>query len=192
MEGGQLEQKFQYLGWKGLRLESADNLHIAQFNRDAFVFSRLQPYSKWEQFSAEALRLWRLHLQLTQPAEIQRLGLRFINRIMMPAKGARVEKYLQAPPKPPLELNLPFASFFHRDVLRVSGHPYVINISRTVQPPQKPAAIDEALILDIDIFTNEPFDLQEEMLEQRLAQMRWLKNKVFFGSIIKDALKAFR
>mgnify|MGYP001581101682 FL=1 len=40
----QPEQAVHDMGWRGLRCESADKLHIAQFNRDGFSFSRLQPY----------------------------------------------------------------------------------------------------------------------------------------------------
>lgn len=29
------------LGWQGFRFESKEKLHVAQFNRDGFVFSRL-------------------------------------------------------------------------------------------------------------------------------------------------------
>ena len=32
------------LGWNGLRFQSADELHVVQFDRDSFVFSRLRPY----------------------------------------------------------------------------------------------------------------------------------------------------
>src|ERR1051325_2838740 len=31
------------LGWNGLRFQSADKLHVAHFNRDSFVLSRLRP-----------------------------------------------------------------------------------------------------------------------------------------------------
>jgi hypothetical protein len=35
------------------------------------------------------------------------------------------------------------------------------------------------------------FDLSEGSLENRLTEMRWLKNKIFFGTITEDALRSF-
>ena len=49
-----------------------------------------------------------------------------------------------------------------------------------------------ALILDIDVFTTHGFELDDSVLERRLSEMRWLKNKVFFGSITEKAFEMFR
>ena len=48
------------------------------------------------------------------------------------------------------------------------------------------------IILDNDVFTVDPFEFQQEVLERRLAEMRWLKNKAFFGIISKKALATFQ
>ena len=84
IEGGKPPtQKVSELGWMGIRFRSADGKHIAQFKRDGFVFSRLEPYDTWEQLFGESQRLWNIHKELAGPAEIQRIGLRFINRIKL-------------------------------------------------------------------------------------------------------------
>ena len=178
------------MGWRGLRCESADRLHVAQFNRDGFAFSRLAPYESWNQFQQEGLRLWQLHRELVQPAEVQRLGLRFINRIVIPQEGPRLEDYLEAPPKLPRDVDLPVAGFLHHDTLTVPGHEYGINFIQTVQPPQGPDT--GGLILDIDVFTTRPFSVDQDALERHLSEMRWLKNKVFFGSITRRVLETIK
>lgn len=190
--GHESVQTHRDLGWKGLRFESADHVHIVQFNRDGYVFSRLRPYDHWEQFHGEAFRLWHVHKDLAHPAEVQRLGLRFINRIELPLDGPRPDDYLLMPAEVLKGLELPRAGFLHRDVLGVPGYPYVITIVRTVQPVQTSGSKGFGLIFDIDVFTTEPFDLQDDLLKRRLAEMRWLKNKVFFGSITEQALESFR
>jgi uncharacterized protein (TIGR04255 family) len=186
------QQTLLDLGWKGLRLQSQDKLHIAQFNRDGFVFSRLEPYESWEQLIAEGMRLWNIHREIARPSEVQRLGLRFINRILLPPKYMEFEDYLKAPPKTPDGLDLPFHGFFHNETLAVSGHPYAVNIIRTIQRPQPPEHDRVAIILDNDVFTVQLFEFQQEILEHRLAEMRWLKNKAFFGIISEKALATFR
>ena len=95
--GQEPQQTLLDLGWKGLRLRSSDKLHIAQFNRDGFVFSRLHPYESWEQLIGEGMRLWGIHREIARPSEVQRLGLRFINRILLPPKYTDFEDYLTGP-----------------------------------------------------------------------------------------------
>lgn len=189
--GQKSESTIQDLGWKGLRCVSADELHVAQFNRDGFSFSRLQPYDSWEQFCSEGLRLWQLHFYFAKPTEVQRLGLRFINRMVLSA-GDDLEDYLQILPQKPTGLKgLPIRGFFHHEALGVPGYPYAINIRRTIQPADRPTA-KIGLILDIDVFTIQPFQHEGGIIERYLAEMRWLKNKVFYGNITPKAQEKFK
>lgn len=186
-------QKLHDLGWKGVRFRSADEKHIAQFNRDGFVFSRLEPYIDWQQLSSEGLKLWKVFKDLAQPVEIYRIGLRFINRVLLPQGELRIEDYIQPAPVPPVGMDLPFQGFMHHDTLAVPGLPYAITVIRTIQVPPHSGGPGVALILDIDVFTIQGFELLDDaMLVHRLKEMRWLKNKVFFGSITEKALGLFR
>jgi uncharacterized protein (TIGR04255 family) len=180
------------LGWKGLRFRSSDEKHIVQFNRDGFAFSRLEPYVDWEQLSGEGLRLWSIFKELAQPVEIQRIGLRYINRIQLPPGELLFEDYIQPAPVSAYDLDLPFHKFMHHDTLAVPGHPYAINMIRTIQPPASAGSSGIALILDIDVFTGQAFEPDDTLLARRLLEMRWLKNKMFFGSITQKALAMFR
>jgi uncharacterized protein (TIGR04255 family) len=180
------------LGWGGLVFKSGDGLNIAQFKRDGFTFSRLKPYEDWDRLKAEALRLWRIHSALAKPLEIQRVGLRFINRIDMPINETGFEDYIQPHPSPPRDLDLPFTGFLHVDSLAVPGHPYGINLVRTIQPPQPPLNERYGLIIDTDVFTILPIEHQEDWFDKSLDEMRWLKNKVFFGSITQKAIQNFK
>ena len=49
-----------------------------------------------------------------------------------------------------------------------------------------------AIVLDVDVFTAQPFELRDDKLQLYLAEMRNLKNKIFFGSITEKALQALR
>lgn len=189
--GQKAEGEIQDMGWKGLRLESADKIQIAQFNRDGFSFSRVQPYDSWEQFCSEGLRLWQLHMDLAKPAEIQRVGLRFINRMVL-SLDEQIEDYLLISPQKPQGLDLPVAGFFYHEAFGVPEYPYAINIRRTVQPIDKPIAKEIGLVLDIDVFTTQPVEPESGVIERYLAEMRWLKNKVFYGSIAPKAMEKFK
>lgn len=193
IEGGKPPvQQVSELGWMGLRFRSTDGKHIAQFKRDGFVFSRLEPYVTWEQLYGESERLWVVYKELAQPSEAQRLGLRYINRIKLPPAELAFEDYIQPAPSTPHKLDLPFEGFMHYDTLAVPGHPFAINIIRTVQRPSGTVDVGVALVLDIDVFTTQSLDVDDGFFRQRLLEMRWLKNKLFFGSITQKALDMFR
>jgi uncharacterized protein (TIGR04255 family) len=74
----------------------------------------------------------------------------------------------------------------------VPGYPYVLNIVKTVQPPHGSGSDGGALILDIDVFTTKPFEHRPADIEKHLAEMRWLKNKVFYSSLTKEALEGLK
>ncbi len=178
--------------WRGVRFTSADALHVAQFNRDGFVFSRLTPYKNWDQFCGEALRLWALHAELAKPSEIQRLGLRFINRIPMPSDDYRPSDIWKAPPTAPKDLKLPIADYLRQDTFQVPGHPYIVRRTQAIQPPTPKSPDEVGLILDIDVSSTRPCQSSTEKLRTRLIEMRWLKNKMFFASITPRAIKRFQ
>jgi uncharacterized protein (TIGR04255 family) len=175
------------LGFYGVRATSVDKRQIVQLLRDNFVFSRLAPYERWDKFRDEALRLWKIYKEFGARNEIQRLGLRFINQIPLVPGEYNLDDYMTIAPKesPALPLNL--AGFFHSDTLSVPGHPYFVNFISTIQP--SPNGI--ALIIDIDVFRG-PFSLGDVDLEFSLAEMRWLKNKLFFGSVTQKTLSFFQ
>lgn len=84
---------------------------------------------------------------------------------------------------------MPFLGFMHQDTLAVPNYPYAVNVIRTIHPPVAPGIPGLVLILDIDVFTTQAFELDRAAMRQRLLEMRWLKNKAFFGSVTSNALK---
>lgn len=175
-------------GCVSLKLHSGDNLHIAQFNKDAFVFSRLKPYENWEQFSAEALRLWDIYCELLKPKQVTRIGLRFINRIAIKQEKVELADYYKYPPASLKELNWTLAHYLHHDVMQVPETSYAVNLIKTVQ--NVPGEI--GLILDIDVFTGEGFEYNELHLKRFLEEMRWVKNKIFFSSLTDRVIQELK
>lgn len=190
--GGRPDQMLRDLGLKGVRFRSSDQKYIAQFNRDGFVLSRLEPYTKWVELSNEANRLRLVFQGLANPTGVLRLGLRFINRIMLPVGELRFEEYIVQAPKLPYNLELPFHGFMHQDILAAPGYPYAIKLIRTILPSTVHQRGGLSIILDIDVFTVPDSVLSEDKLHDQLEEMRWLKNKVFFGSVTEKALEIFR
>ncbi|MFZ2798653.1 MAG: TIGR04255 family protein, partial [Syntrophorhabdus sp.] len=71
-------------------------------------------------------------------------------------------------------------------------YPYNVNIIKTIQPSTKPNEEDLGLIIDIDVFTTKKLPIDCDILLGHLEEMRWLKNKVFFGNITENLREALK
>ena len=191
-KGEEIQQGLQDLGWKGMRFRSADRGYIVNIHRDGMTFSRLSPYQDWERFQEEGLRLWAFSTDLSKPETISRIGVRFINQIILPQGEVNFERYMTSPPSPPENMSMPFLGFMHQGIFQVPESPYSVMITKTIQSPSPTTNNRFALILDIDAFTNMPRPTTTAGLEACLKDMRWLKNKAFFGSITEKAKELFR
>lgn len=183
-------QLIHQTNWNGYRLQDKNKQYVAQFTRTGVIFSCLKPYTHWANFQKEAMRFWNIFLELAMPNTIQRLGVRYINRIALD-QGESPEVYLRQIQKPLADLGLPRKSFFHQDTFQVPNYPYSANWVRTIQPQSSERSSEQALIIDIDIFTSELIDITQQTLSQRLDEMRWVKNKIFFSSMTETALTQF-
>lgn len=174
--------------WDGFRLNGkADAEHnVVQLKPNGVVFSRVTPYDRWAPLEAEALKFWDMFLALAEPPIIERLGVRFINQVLLGKSS--VSKFLKRLPSLPKGMGLSCDSFFHQDTLTISGSPYQINWIRTVQ-----RTLDNELVLivDIDVSISQVDPHERDALKKHLAEMRFLKNKLFFSCVTESALKQF-
>ena len=115
-----------------------DRCQLVQFRKQGFCFNRLAPYSGLEEYVPKIERTWGLFRELRNPVRVQKVSLRFINRIVLPA-GAHcrleLEDYLDICPRLSDENRLPFFWFLdqHTAVEASTGH--LINTTLLSQAP---------------------------------------------------------
>ncbi len=172
--------------WYGMRVSDPEKRYIAQFTRDGLVFSRLAPYNDWTTFSREARRCWSIFVELAAPSEIQRLGVRFINKISS-ANLDNLGDYLREPPSRPS--NLPLNGFWYQSSFKVPNRSFEIRVGKMFQP-ESPLP-QEGLILDIDVVARSPIQCDDAALDRVLPEMRWLKNRIFFDLLTPEAIESF-
>src|SRR5437899_1973035 len=63
---------------------SEDERSVFQARLDGFSFSRLAPYEDWSSFRAAAHRQWSAYRTELDPTTIDRVALRYVNRINLP------------------------------------------------------------------------------------------------------------
>lgn len=174
------------LGLRGFFFRSEDRLHVAQFQREGFSFSRLKPYLDWEHLVSEAQRLWNIYQKHISIQSITRLGVRFINTIDDPL-GKEISTYLVNAPEPPCNSEWTFHEFLHRDVFEVPNTPYTVILTSAM----KPESTKVQYVVDIDVFTKSALEF-DVIWGEHLNQMRNLKNKMFFGGIQPSILEEMK
>ena len=176
--------------WWGFRLEKKEvDVHfVAQFLKDGIVFSMLKPYLHWERFSKEGLRFWKAFCDFAKPGEIQRLGVRFINRIDLD-RVESVKGYLRLFPQPPEGLESRLADFFHRSSYEVEAKSVGVHVVTALQSSSGKGG-KLGLILDVDAFTLNPVEIPDEAeVLGILEDLRETKNRAFFGSLTPEAVE---
>lgn len=175
------------VSWNGLKVISADKTEIIKFSRDAFLYSRLKPYTDWEDFSSKSLKNYEMYKTINKSAgNIKRLGIRFINSIDY--DGSDLSKYLKHPPVKAGDVAMTFNGFLHHNSYSLQDEGIQINHIQML----KPAAAGQknaALIIDVDVFidTIKPgFNV-----ESSLSRIRELKNDIFFGSLSEEQIRRF-
>jgi uncharacterized protein (TIGR04255 family) len=163
---------------------------VVQARRDGFTFNKLKPYSNWEDFKREAMEMWRRYVEISKPQCVQRLGLRYINRIKLPPDLKDLRDVCLLFPDIPSRIPQQLSEFFQRFVApRDNGSVATV----TLAIDNTPLPENTAIILDIDVSwhltDNSPID---DTLWARFDEARLLKNEIFDASLTENAKSLFR
>lgn len=173
----------------GYRLLSDDERQIVQVRLNAFAFSRLAPYDRWETMRAEALRLWTVYRNSLSPVRISRIGVRYINRVDVPSQnpdqGIDLDQYFETAPRIAASLPQRMTNFFMRLQIPINGTGATAIVTETGVPSAVAGSV--STILDIDTFIQaDHFD--EESAWKATDFLRDQKNR-FFEACITDKVR---
>jgi len=174
----------------GYLFTSADGKQVVQYRLDGLTFSRLRPYTRWEEVFAEARKLWGIYVTETKPLLVTRLAVRYINSIEIPSKTFNYDDYFTAAPRIPPPLPQDLASFFTRLVIPFPDREAIAIITET--PLVKPDPINTVIILDIVVSKEVNLTPGDEKIYEILRILREIKNEVFFSSITEKTKELFR
>lgn len=173
----------------GYILKSKDGKNIVQFRNDGFTFSRLKPYSTWSEIFAEAKKLWSLYIDNCSPVLISRIATRYINHLDIPLPVNDFSKYLTCPPVVPEELTQHVSGFLSRTIINDPKLSVSANITQALEKSLKENHI--TVILDIDVYKNKNFNINDDMMWQNFDTLHLLKNDIFFSYLTDDILKEY-
>jgi uncharacterized protein (TIGR04255 family) len=159
----------------GLRFTGEDGIHVAQFNRDSFVFSRLGHYASWEQFRGEARRVWRTYSVAAGNPQVVRVGVRYINKLYIP-EGAAADDYVRVSPKLPDAMSPAIQQMFMRLVLPVQNPSGQLIHTQMFMPVEKQGFVTLLFDNDFQFLTNE---MTEDQVWDLLELVRDVKDAYF-------------
>lgn len=169
-----------------------DERQLVQFRPNGFSFNRLAPYGSLDDYLPEIESAWHSFLVLAQPVVIRKIGIRMINRIMLPMGGGGLNfgDFLTVTPRlPDTGSPLGFLGFLDQQMALDAKTGNRANIIKTTGSPQ---ADKLPLILDTDVFfTCEIPPTDWRVIRERLDSLRSLKNRIFRSSLTPQCLSLF-
>jgi len=182
---------FASQGLSAFQFVSNDEKEVVQIRVGGFSYNRMAPYTSFDDYMPEISRCWDEFRRLAAPVQIRKIGLRYINRILIPLDGGTVNlaEYLKVSPNLPDGTGLQFAGFFHQHQAGDPATGIMANIILANQPNEGSFA---SLLLDIEVFKPERFAPAPlaEWLPQ-IHALRKMKNHIFEHSLTKKCLSLF-
>jgi uncharacterized protein (TIGR04255 family) len=134
--------------------------------------SRLAPYEGWEPFFARSRQNWDIWKRIVGRREFTRIGVRYINRIDIPAGGPiEVEDYLLFSPKLPNTLpSQPMSSFAVNAALPLEFEGFTLKLNAGSAP--RPLVKGYSVLLDFDISRTQNLPRNDEDLWSLIAGVR--------------------
>jgi uncharacterized protein (TIGR04255 family) len=121
-----------------MRFARDDNSRLLQLARDLLILNQLAPYPGYEGWREELHRNLEVYRELAAPGGIDRLGVRYINRVNVPGLGLRMEDYFRVYPEIPPELSGAHGPFILQ-VLMIPvcpGHQLTLTLGTSPPHPQ--------------------------------------------------------
>jgi len=163
---------------------------LVQLRRDGFSFNRFPPYTDLDEYLPEIRRAWQIFVDLVAPVAIRRIGLRYINHILVPSglRIADLNEYLHLGSGLPDDMTLKFNEYLA--IEDVTGNEVRVRmvIDAQERPDQPPP-----VILDIAGSRRHSADPQVwENIETTILGLRRMANAVFQSSLTEQCLTLFR
>ena len=159
-----------------------------QIRKDGFTFNMLRPYTKWEDFSSQAFHYWRIYKENVRPLSVNRIALRYVNKIDLPLKDLDFDHYFKNVPKIPEGLPQIFNGFFLQMQIPCDTTSGInANITQTFQNQGSESI---PFLLDIDVFKIIVDDTKAD-LNTEFEKIRNFKNLIFERAITDKTRSLF-
>lgn len=191
-QAGAMPEMETHQGKGAMQFLTIDEKQLIQYRPNGFSFNRLAPYDSFDHYLPEIETRWKSFCEIAQPVIIRKIGIRMINRIMLPIVAGRLNfgDFIKTSPRlPDAGSNLAFLGFLDQHMALDTDTGNQVNIVKTTELAQGDQL---PMILDIDVFY--PCELQPNdwpAIRERLDSLRSLKNRIFRNTLTPQCLSLF-
>nr|BAL53122.1 hypothetical conserved protein [uncultured Gammaproteobacteria bacterium] len=153
-----------------MQFVSDEKHRMIQLAQDLLVVNQLAPYPHFEEWEPEIYQAFKLYLEVAKPKSVVRLGMRYINRVVIPAERVRMEEYFTIYPTLPKALGDTHGSFLVRVEVPQEGQDHVVLITFGTAPPPEPSQPAQAFVLDLYDILEVNESLDAERLKQEVER----------------------
>ena len=175
---------------EGYIFHSKNENKIVQARLDGFTFNKLRPYEDWNKFHSEARELWELYNKIVKPISVNRIALRYINRIEIPLPFNDFSEYILTNPQIAPELPQSLSHFLMRIEIPNNEIGAIAIITQTMQKPTETQKLP--LIFDIDAIKAVKYTENISDMWNDFCLLRQFKNEIFFNSITEKTKELFK
>ncbi len=166
--------------------------HVVSLGAQALSVHALRPYLGWdEDFRAHVETALEHYIRAAEPRALTRIGLRYINRIVVPAENLDLSRYFRRTPESPASAGSVLTSF----LVRTEGvfDPAEEAVGWTTTFASTPGDADDvAFILDIALNDRRVLDAADhQTIAQRIEGLRDLERTIFESWITDDLREMF-
>lgn len=165
----------------GYDFRSKDERHVVQARLDGFAFSRLAPYENWESFRDEARKWWDIYRSIVRPVAVIRTAVRYINRIDIPLPLADFKDYLRTVPEVSSDMPQGLSGYLMQLQIPQTDLEGMLVLNEVMIPPTNPKVV--SILLDIDLGVQGIALVDEDIIWNRMEQLRTRKNEIFLACI---------
>lgn len=180
--------------FEGFAFKSPNGQHIVQYRGGRVTVSRIRGYTTWEDLVDEAMGALGQYMEIRQSAVLERIGVRFINRICPNPSAMDFEDVLERAPQrlPGLE-GARISNFLRRHVVEGLQGNFQANLTIGTALPEEGEMTGRlpVLVIDVDVYKHVGARANIELVADELKIARDLKNLIFFGSLKESVLEAF-
>lgn len=178
---------------QGYRLSNEEQTEVVLVMPRAIAVARLAPYLGWDVLREQALAAWKIWKASTPGFGIERLGIRFINRIDIPVEPEQkiaLQDYLTTYPQIGGVTNAPLSGYLMQVAAPTNDHQWSMTMTSTMVVPP-PLLNHMSILVDIDVFRTEAIPLNEKELWPIIDSARAIKNDLFERCLTEKTRKLF-
>lgn len=176
-------------GARRIQFIKEDGSRLIQIENNLLVINQLRPYPKFEDWKPVVDEMLGYYSEVAQPRGIRQMGVRYINRVIIPAPEFKMEDYFNLYPEVPESLGAMHGRFMMRLEIPPKHKDHGLMVTFGTAPPESPGTSAE--MLDIyDIFAlPQPFPLKD--VDKYIIEAHENIEAAFENSITSKARKLF-